>query len=280
MDNRRKIGSGSFVTDYDDISESSGLQLVSDKSSSLDPYQVERLRALCYEKIKSDQESVSFVYPPGFVERICDMCQKPFVCKENELYPVCPHCGRKHTIDTDLQEVHVTNSTERYQELQDKSQGFPVVSPDDAWQDSRKEQISLEPGSPEYQEYLRDLMENSPKKEDDAMHVALETRNEDLVTKGHDASFDDNQFYDDVDNVLDPNDDTVAKRESREITEKLDVHAAVLEALAAMVVVTPTVADDKILRSQSFQYDVLHDRSISADEYHDAVESYVMESVF
>lgn len=289
MDGRRKIGQNLSADQTDDISDSGNMERVSDTSSSLDPSQMAKLQAKC-DVIRRSQDVPVTKQSVDTVEIICDMCSKPFVIKKGDLSPVCPHCGAKHHVDVDLEEVRVTNPTENYQILQDKAQQEAaareaglIIPKDKNWQDSRKEQISLEPGSPEYREYLDDLMENDPMKEDDAMHVELESRNEDLVTDGYDAPIDDNQFHEDgepVDPNLDPNKDTVSKQQNREISEKFDVHQAVLETLAVMAVATPTIADDMIINSRSFQYDIIHDKSVTADEYQQAAEGYVMESMF
>lgn len=304
MAGRRKKVSSIVVDHENDVSDVNDLFLLSDISSSLPVEQMSKLSELADVKMRSRDCDSGFVKRDGFVEFVCDVCLKPFVCKREDVDLVCPHCFAKHHIDIDLEEVHVTqrDSDGLVQRLDEKAKERAMIhanggivvakevetsvrftedilnhNPKDKWEDTRKEQISLEPGSPEYLEYLEDLQDNDPSKPDDEMHVALEEHNEDLVTKGHDAEFEDNPESDDVfvDNIED-----AAEQAQREKREKMDVHAAVLETLAVMAASTETDADDKVLRSDSIQTDLINDRSVSADEYKQAAESYVMESIY
>lgn len=146
---------------------------------------------------------------------------------------------------------------------------------DKNWQDSRKEQISLEMGSPEYKEYLEDLANNDPGRPDDARHLALEEYNQDLTTKDYDPDFVDNPESDEIDKTDDLEDVLVQRKMAKQA-----MHVGALVAVIDQTKTTASENDDRVARKLPRDNLVMQDPSVSADKYASGLKHYVMESSF
>lgn len=244
-------------------------------------------------------------------ECICEACHKVFWRNADDMSASCPHCHAPYVLTSDLEEIDVLRPNETVAE--NSSNGVEIVEvklvgdivtivetrqtsvdvsnidelnpadfeldseldfDDKNWQDSRKEQISLEMGSPEYKEYLEDLADNDPGKADDAMHAELEEYNQDLVTRNYDAEFEDNP-----ESEQDASDD-MQDLQVRRRFEKQAIHAGVMGAVIDRARSTESDLDDKVARSIVRDNPVMRDSGISADKYEVELQEYVMESAF
>ena len=244
--------------------------------------------AECIEKQKmkqrnSSDSSTNIDDDADKIEGTCDMCHKSFWYKPTDKDVVCPNCG-SHQMIEELEEIHVTQHNDatfarqeqlsaKAREQQLRRQQMIMTNVEDKWQDTRKEQMSLEPGSADYQEYVEDLKEHNPFKPEDEMHQALEERNEDLVTKIYDKR--DNPEVKESDlRVV----DSASKIKAREEQQKCSIHTQAVKAALASAVYTESLSDDALANAITTDNPVLYDSSIKPDEYIKAVEDYVMES--
>lgn len=131
----------------------------------------------------------------------------------------------------------------------------------DAWFNDTKNQTSLALGSEEYLEYLDDLEENHPTKEDDEMHVELESYNEDLRDKL-------------AEKASQPSDSTMQKKlrwQMAKMAEAKRVHAEAVR----MTLSTESVDDDAKLKGLEGSNSLIYDDSVTPDNYDDLYLSLV-----
>lgn len=210
----------------------------------------------------------------------CDICMKSFFRKQNDVSWACPYCGHKMQKD-DLEELNEMQDNS-YKNLNvsecraiDRRAKFQhlLQSRSDNWQDGRKEQLSLEMGSDEYSEYVDDLSFNCPDKDSDSFHVRLEQYNEDLVTKGYDSPYE-NEESAKLDKDIG---ETPVEIQKREEMQKRDLHVhAVREAIAASEL-TESLSDDALARAITSDNIILYNKSVKPDEYIEALKEYVVE---
>lgn len=284
MSSRKKIVQAKMSEDdfvSDDIEDVDELHIDSE-----DVINRRMLLAVCVEKQKQkvrDSIDNTVLNDAEKVEVTCDICHKSFWYKAADKDVICPYCGSYQHIE-ELEEIHVTrhddatfirqemlNAKAKEQKL--RRQQMIMTNIDDKWQDTRKEQISLELGSSEYQEYVEDLKEHNPFKPEDEMHQALEEHNEDLVTKLYDKR--DNPEVKESDLRVS---DSAAKILAREEQQKRSMHAQAVKAALASAVYTETMSDDALATAITTDNPVLYDSSIKPDDYVQAIEDYVMES--
>lgn len=286
---RRKIGSrGVNISDEDNvdmvgedleevhtISERGFGSNDADRSLKLSEKVMKSRNRSC-DDVPNEDEAVSHD-----IECMCDVCRKSFFRKPDEISWNCPYCGQKFAVD-DLEEVD-TMSENPYKDVvvsdeqsvlrQDRFRAVFEERRSGKWEDGRKEQISLELGSDEYNEYVDDLQENHPDQPDDAFHAALEKRNEDMVTKNFDTDADNLEAQ----KVSSKNGETTVDIQKREEMQKRDRHAiAVREAIAAAAL-TDTLTDDQLARAITSDNMILYDKGVKPDEYIEALKEYVLD---
>lgn len=279
----RGISEEDSVDMIDDELEEIHMMREQNESDTSDAARREKLskKAAIVRNRRSDTEMfVSDERATHDVECTCDLCMKSFLRKPDAKFWTCPFCGHKYELE-DLEEVD-TMSENPYKDmvvseshLDERRNHFRSIfdKKSETWEDGRKEQISLELGSEEYEEYLDDLQRNDPENPDDKFHAKLEKHNEDMVTKNFDTT--DNPEAEKAQR----NDikETSAKIQAREEMQKRDIHAkAVREAIAAAAL-TETLTDDQLARAITSDNVVLYDKSVKPDEYVDALKEYVTE---
>lgn len=211
----------------------------------------------------------------GSISHQCDACHKVFWQKTGEPLGACPYCGSRIHLE-ELEELHVTNHEIHpvVQQLQDKiHMGAMLLARGSTWTDTRKEQISLEQGSPEYQEYVEDLQELDPMQPDDEMHAALEDHNEDIVTRLYDKLDKDNELAQQAAQQSDP----AYKINAREESLKRSMHATAVRTALASAALTETLTDDQLARAITTDNPVLYDQNVKMDDYAKALSDFVMD---
>lgn len=131
----------------------------------------------------------------------------------------------------------------------------------DTWFNDAKNQTSLALGSEEYKEYLDDLEENHPSKEDDEMHVKLESYNEDLREKL-------------AEKATQPEDTTMQKKlrwQMAKMAEAKRVHAEAVRLAFS----TESLDDDARLRGLENSNGLIYDDGVTPDNYDDVYMSMV-----
>lgn len=258
-----------------------------DRDDPLDDCTVDQDCTLCNNGISDGRQihaykrdAVSVSVKP-MEECICDICHKSFWRKPDAESVSCPYCHSPYVMTSELEEVNV------FQEHTARADAVHIEDLDPAdfeveeilafsenWQDSRKEQISLEMGSSEYKEYLDDLANNSPDKMDDRMHVQMEEYNQDLVTKNYDAEFEDNPESDhDESNYT-------QDLQVRKKFEKQAIHAAVMSAAMDRAQSTKSDRDDQVVRTIAQDNLVMRDPGVSVEDYENKINEYVMDTAF
>ena len=210
-------------------------------------------------------------------EHICEVCHKIFFTKPNVINPCCPHCGAK-LVNEDIRELHVTR--ERDDEAKETVKRLDrvasklarrlsmVSSSQDTWTNESREQVSLEMGSDEYEEYVEDLKASDPMKPDDQAHLELEKHNADLVTK----------LYDKVDNP-EYKEDLDAERPDRLKIQheamKRSVHWNAVKAAIEAARTTDTLSDDQLAVAITTDNPILYDNGVTMGQYDDRLAEYV-----
>lgn len=282
---RKKIGSNRAMVSPEDNLDAVGFDELEEVSSIGDSRKTENdsRRATLSMKImdvRNRRSSGEEVTVNRDLECTCDLCMKSFFRKEGEVEWHCPYCGHKfeaeylEEVDT-MQENPYKDANMSDEQSKERKRRLQTIfhQRTDTWQDGRKEQLSLEMGSDEYGEYVDDLANNRPDKEDDSFHARLAQRNADLVTKQYDSPKENEESA-----KLDHNvgEDSIAMQK-REEMQKRDLHDdAVREAIAAASV-TASTSDDQLARSISAENVILYNRSIKPDEYIEALKDYVVE---
>lgn len=142
-----------------------------------------------------------------------------------------------------------------------------------SWEDTRKEQLSLELGSPEYEAYEEGLMEQDPFRPTDDDYQALLEHNADLVTQVYDTV--DNPFVDDDELI---GKETAAKILAREQQQKRAIHSKAVREAVRAAAQTDTLSDDALARAITTDNPMLYDAGIKVDDYIEAVQDYIEES--
>ena len=288
---RKKIGSKSCEIDTEDnidivdvidedLQEISvvGEPDFSDESGDIRRNELSKRAAEFRNKHSDLNDFVSEEVATHNIECTCDVCMKSFFRKSDSKSWDCPYCGHKYELE-DLEEINTLQenpykdiqvSDTRAQERRQRFQNL-FQHRSDTWEDGRKEQISLELGSDEYEEYLDDLQSNNPENSNDSFHDRLEQHNEDLVTKN----------YDGLDNpesakLEDSSLDDAAKMQRREEMQKRDIHAIAVRETIAAAALTETLSDDQLARAITTDNEVLYDRNVKPDEYINALKEYVV----
>lgn len=214
-------------------------------------------------------------------ECTCDICMKSFFRHEDASSWDCPYCGQKYTSE-DFEEIDtmsenpykdVVLTEEQRLERQNHFRKIFDEKRNGIWEDNRKEQMSLELGSDEYNEYVDDLHENHPDAPDDAFHALLEKQNEDMVTKNFDNDAD-NQAAKKAKSVSGENSVSIQKREEM---QKRDIHARAVRDVIAAAALTETLTDDVLARAITTDNPILYDKSVKPDEYAEALKEYVLD---
>lgn len=281
---RRKIvAPKSDVEDNIDVSseEVDELHFVCRKTTSENVVLRERFGELGQEmRLKRESLDIGNMTKPTVVEIVCDVCHKSFfIVSESDSY-VCPYCGAKHMYSEEelidcinqhqnheLVEKLVEKGTQR---ILTRMNGLFNVGSQDKWTNESKGQISLEQGSEEYKEYVEDIKEQDPMKPDDVDHVELEKHNADLVTKEYDIT-----------------DNPEALKESTELVGgklkvqnemmKRAVHGNAVGSARRAAVGTAGRADDIRASEIGVDNEFLHNTSVQAGEYDDALVEFVVE---
>lgn len=214
------------------------------------------------------------------VEQVCLDCHRVFFRDAAMTKGCCPYCGVMYEVpDESLESEHLPEDDlacrleEKGRNEMRRRQVFLFDDDKKNWTDDRKEQISLIPGSPEYEEYIEDLQERNPFRPDDTMHEELESHNEDLVTKLYDKASENTE----VDDEFDPG-AIVEQQRVHEESIKRSIHTYAVRAAIAAAATTETLTDDQLARAITTDNPVLYDRSVKPEEYDEALTEYVMES--
>ena len=215
-------------------------------------------------------------------EQHCPFCRHTFVPDSDDVDLVCPSCGKTQEVP-DMEEVHLTRqdgSLVLQVKLQEKAKQQASTmgklyfeNRKALWEDTAKEQLSLEKGSDGYADRIEDLEASDPMQPDDPMHQRLEDYNEDLVTKLYEKAEENPQ----ADDEAERNAQIRLQAEVHEEQLKRSIHTEVVRAAIAAAAKTPTLSDDQLARAITTDNPALYDDSISFDQYDDAIMDYVME---
>lgn len=199
----------------------------------------------------------------------CEACRKWFrnTAKPGEEVR-CPYCGTKFE---QASELHVFDPN---LSNQDKARLYAKVQEQllkkEKWEDTRKEQISLEMGSSEYLERVEDLKLHDPFRPDDEMHAVLEEYNEDLVLKGMEKEAE-NPYASDDDRILE-----IEQRRNLE-REKRSLHAKAVRTAIASAAITETLADDQLARAITTDNELLYDPTVKPRDYVRKLDEYIQD---
>lgn len=127
-----------------------------------------------------------------------------------------------------------------------------------------KEQPYLMPGTDEYEEYVRDLKDHDPFRPDDEFHQEMDDYNEQLPQRLLEKS-------------QNNEDDDGKKQKARREMEKRAVHLTARAKVIREAMMTPGISDDILARMITDDNPVLHDDSVDADGYEDALGDFVEE---
>lgn len=142
-----------------------------------------------------------------------------------------------------------------------RRRGFLFNNDKDTWFNDAKNQSSLALGSEEYLEYIDDLEENHPSKEDDVMHAELEEYNEDLMDKL-------------AEKATQPEDTTTKKKlrwQMAKMAEAKRVHAQATR----LALSTDSPDDDARLKGLEKSDGLIYDDGVTPDNYDDMYMSIV-----
>lgn len=278
---KRHLFGGKHIDEDDDVSIGldDDLDMNSHKGCMSDQEMSDML-----EKTRFTTETAQETSKVDVIEYECDICHKVSYHKVIERDWCCPYCGYHHdptvyeevsAIQKNSLSVDVLARLEEISRRPEPHRQGIVIEPlkVDVWVDGRKEQISLEPGSAEYLEYVEDLAAQDPFRPDDKRHVQLEQHNENLVTKKYDSP-DENPEADEGVSAAE-----VHKRQKiYEQQLKRAEHTKAVRAAIAAAAATPGLSDDKLARMITTDNPALYDPSVNPDDYDEAVVDYVMES--
>lgn len=199
----------------------------------------------------------------------CEYCRKWFrsTAKDGEEVR-CPYCGMKLESASELHVTDPSLSNEDKARLLDMAR---VQNTDKSkWEDTRKEQISLEMGSVEYLERVEDLKLHDPFRPDDEMHAELEERNEDLVMK---------RMEDLAENPFAEKEKRLYEIEMRRNLEreKRSLHAKAVRTAIASAAITETLADDQLARAITTDNELLYDPTVKPKDYVEKLDEFVQE---
>lgn len=129
------------------------------------------------------------------------------------------------------------------------------------WVNDERNQTSLLPGSDGYDDYIEDLADSSPLKEDDEMHVEMEKHNAELVERLEAKAAKD-------DSAL----DHMLTNRAAKMAQAPKVYADAMRAASR----TPGQADDEAVRQMSDDNALIYDDSVKADDYADLYEDLTL----
>lgn len=147
-----------------------------------------------------------------------------------------------------------------------------LVKPVDAgaWANENKEQASLEQGSDEYEEYVKDLVKNIPSKNpDDEFHKELSTHNAQLVTKDYDRADTNPESTPEAEAV------PVSKLNTVVSAIKRSIHWGAMGSVFDVTRRTESLADDEAARSISTNNSAVYNMGVSLENYDDALIAQV-----
>ena len=129
------------------------------------------------------------------------------------------------------------------------------------WVNDERNQTSLLPGSDGYDDYIEDLADSSPLKEDDEMHVEMEKHNAELVERLEAKAAKDDSALDHM----------LANRAAK-MAQAPKVYVDAMQAASR----TPGQADDEAVRRMSDDNSLIYDDSVKSDEYADLYEDLTL----
>lgn len=133
----------------------------------------------------------------------------------------------------------------------------------DTWINDSRNQTSILPGTPGYEEWLEDLIDDSPFEEDDAMHTELEKHNAELALKlAEKASI---------------TGETTDKRKARLQAEKRAMSAKVHAQAFRRAIATETKRDDENLSALEKSDELIYDDGVSLDSLDDVYDDMVFD---
>lgn len=133
----------------------------------------------------------------------------------------------------------------------------------DTWINDSRNQTSILPGTPGYEEWLEDLIDDSPFEEDDEMHTELEKKNAELALKL-------------AEKAAEPADPT-SKRKARLQAEKRAVAGKVHAQAVRRALSTETLDDDKRLAQLEDSNVLIYDDGVTVDSYDDVLDDIVFD---
>ena len=205
---------------------------------------------------------------------VCENCGHIFYYEATAEECRCPKCQAKYYFEP-AEEISVIQTEgvmfnqdklkslrERVAEYDRQGGAVTMQKAKDTHSDDAKSQISLEQGSAEYKEYVEDIQESNPSTaETDEFHEQLEEHNEDLPE-------------DLQEDFLENNDDAqdLTNRRSNNMSQKREIHADIIAALAVIAAGTVTRRDDEMLKKLEVENSAMRDVTVQADDYADARE--------
>lgn len=234
---------------YVDVNESSGM-----KSDYIE----------CVDK----KQNMSKHMVSSKLSHICEQCHRLFYFSEDDTFEeyICPYCGYSSTLkDDNYSDIKSMLNDSVMLKLEEK---INKSSSQDG--NGEKEQLSLDPTSDEYKHYIETIKENSPLKPDDEFHQMMEQYNEDLVTQSYENTSELN------DESSDENDFS-KKQPLLNETMKRAIHTDAVRTVIREAGKTETLEDDILARVITTENPVLYDRTVSVDDYDDALADYVLE---
>lgn len=253
---------------------------VSDEQPVEDVLDVAREDALVSHMEKCGKEKRSDNPSDDWISQVCEQCHKLFYVsrKESNHDPVCPYCWYSAVHEEEEEAGFVPSECEEQtlsnlevKAAQSSTRMRVRMERSGKWENTAKEQISLEPGSEEYREYLDDLEAQDPLQPDDPFHQTLEERNENLVTKLYEKPKDNPEAEEDEHGLL-------KKQPILNEAMKRAIHADAVRTAIAEAAKTQTMTDDQLARAITTDNPVLYDPSVKVDEYDDVLADYVLES--
>lgn len=201
---------------------------------------------------------------------LCANCGYIFFRKDDSEYMTCPHCQARHHF-IPAEELGLRKQTQadldRLAKLDargraaDRRRQLGLSRKQDTSVNDAKAQASLQMGSAEYKEYVKDLQEQSPVAEDDKVHAELEQYN---------AEFREQQIAAEGD---DPTGD-LQERRIQDAIEKQDIYNNTVSELRRRAAYTPSKADDRFAEAVADDIEALHDPTVSDEEYEAVMNGY------
>lgn len=125
----------------------------------------------------------------------------------------------------------------------------------DTWDNDSRNQTSLDLGTAEYEEYVKDHQENAPSKPDDQMHVELEARNA--------------EYPESLTDDLPDSADVIKQKRIQWQMAKRAMDKRIHASLVSRAKQSPTLEDDAKLKLMEKDDHLIYDEGVTPDNYDD-----------